>query len=106
MIFPQSDTGKFPEIDIHGYLLNPEDWNEEIAVLLCKSISQPPLTESHWKVIRFLRYYYFKNKECPGVRLICDSTGFTLKEIYALFPKGPVKGAVKIAGLPRPVHCY
>jgi tRNA 2-thiouridine synthesizing protein E len=39
------------------------------------------------------------------VRKICQTTGFSLKHIYELFPSGPAKGACKLAGLPKPDGC-
>ena len=39
------------------------------------------------------------------VRKVVKATGFSLKEIYDLFPTGPAKGACKIAGLPKPTGC-
>ena len=38
-------------------------------------------------------------------RQMCKETGFTVREIYDLFPSGPTKGACKIAGLPKPAAC-
>ena len=63
------------------------------------------LTEGHWKVINFIRNYYLQFEIAPMIRKLCKETGFTLKQIYELFPSGPAKGACKLAGLPRPTGC-
>jgi tRNA 2-thiouridine synthesizing protein E len=62
------------------------------------------VTENHWKVLYYLRRYYFEFKLAPMIRQLCKDTGFTLRQIYDLFPSGP-KGACRIAGLPRPLGC-
>jgi len=31
--------------------------------------------------------------------------GIETKELYSLFPNGPIKKATKIAGYPKPVSC-
>ena len=63
------------------------------------------LTESHWKVINYLRNYYLQFGIAPMIRKLCKETGFKLNEIYQLFPSGPAKGACKLAGLPKPTGC-
>jgi tRNA 2-thiouridine synthesizing protein E len=39
------------------------------------------------------------------IRELCRKTGFTLKRLYELFPKGPAQDACRVAGLPRPDSC-
>jgi tRNA 2-thiouridine synthesizing protein E len=39
------------------------------------------------------------------IRKLCKATGFSLKQVYELFPSGPAKGACKVAGLPKPTGC-
>ncbi len=99
-------NGKKIEVNEEGFLVNPEDWNEEIAVFLAKKEEGlESLTEEHWKVINYIRNYYLENKLAPMVRAVCKTTGLPLKKIYDLFPSGPAKGACKIAGLPKPDGC-
>ncbi len=92
-------------IDEDGFIQEPEKWNEEVAKALAKTEGVEELTEDHWKVIRYLRSYYLEYGIAPMVRKLCKDTGFSLKEIYALFPSGPAKGACKIAGLAKPTGC-
>jgi len=43
---------------------------------------------------------------CPMVRKLCKDTGFTLKEVYELFPSGPAKEPAKLPVCQsRPVAC-
>jgi tRNA 2-thiouridine synthesizing protein E len=92
-------------IDEDGFIQEPEKWNEEVAKALAKTEGVEDLTEDHWKVIRYLRSYYLEYGIAPMIRKLCKDTGFSLKEIYALFPSGPAKGACKIAGLAKPTGC-
>jgi TusE/DsrC/DsvC family sulfur relay protein len=76
-----------------------------VAKALAETEGIADLTEDHWKVINYLRQYYQQFGIAPMIRKLCKETGFTLKQIYDLFPSGPAKGACKIAGLPKPTGC-
>ena len=98
--------GKKIELNEEGFMANPEEWNEEIALVLAKEEEGlNDLTEDHWSVIRYIRVYYLEKSLAPMVRKICKTTGFPLKHIFELFPSGPAKGACKLAGLPKPDGC-
>jgi dissimilatory sulfite reductase related protein len=97
--------GKEVELDEDGFLNDPADWNNDMAAYFANVEEVEGLTEDHWKVINYLREYFQKFGVAPMVRKLCKDTGFTLKEIYDLFPTGPAKGACKIAGLPKPTGC-
>ncbi len=92
-------------VDEDGFLEDPADWNEDIAGALAKMEEVDEMTENHWKVVKYLRDYYQEFGIAPMIRKLCKQTGFKLKEIYAMFPTGPAKGACKIAGLPKPTGC-
>ncbi len=93
------------EVDEDGFLDNPEEWDEDIAKALAASEDIYELSEGHWNLIYYLREYYNKYGIAPMIRKLCKETGFTLKNIYELFPSGPAKGACKVAGLPKPTGC-
>ena len=98
-------AGKQVEIDEDGFLVNPEDWNEDVVKAFAALEDVAELTEDHWKLIDYLRNYYKQFGIAPMIRKMCKDTGFTLKQIYDLFPSGPAKGACKLAGLPKPTGC-
>lgn len=98
-------AGKQVEIDEDGFLVNPEDWNEDVVKAFAALEDVSELTEDHWKLIDYLRNYYKQFGIAPMIRKMCKDTGFTLKQIYDLFPSGPAKGACKLAGLPKPTGC-
>jgi dissimilatory sulfite reductase related protein len=93
------------EVDEDGFIQKPEEWNEEVAKALASTEDVQVMTENHWKVIYYLRDYYKKYGIAPMIRKLCKETGFSLKEIYELFPSGPAKGACKVAGLTKPTGC-
>ena len=98
-------AGNQIEVDEDGFLADPSVWTEELATALAKTEEVDELTENHWKVVNYLRNYYQEFGIAPMIRKLCKQTGFKLKEIYAMFPTGPAKGACKIAGLPKPTGC-
>lgn len=93
------------EVDEDGFIQNPEAWNEEVAKALAKTEDVEEMTEAHWKIVNYLRDYYKQFGIAPMIRKLCKETGFSLKEIYELFPSGPAKGACKVAGLTKPTGC-
>ncbi len=93
------------EVDEDGFIQDPACWSEELAAAIARAEDVPELTENHWKVINYLRNYYQQFGIAPMIRKLCKDTGFSLKEIYEMFPSGPAKGACKIAGLPKPTGC-
>jgi len=100
------EKGKKLEVNEEGFLINPKDWDRDVAELLAQEEEGiEELTEDHWEVITYIRDYYLEKNLAPMVRKICKTTGFQLKYIYELFPSGPAKGACKVAGLPKPDGC-
>jgi tRNA 2-thiouridine synthesizing protein E len=101
-----SFDGRTLEVNDEGFLVHPDEWNEELALFLAqKEESLESLTDEHWSVIRFIRQHYEKMQSAPMVRAVCKNTGLPLKRVYELFPSGPAKGACKLAGLPKPDGC-
>jgi TusE/DsrC/DsvC family sulfur relay protein len=93
------------ELDDHGFMLQPEMWNDKVAAALAADEGIDQLTDEHWRIIDFLRDYQEEKGRAPMIRVLCKETGFSLKRIYELFEKGPAKGACRVAGLPRPDSC-
>ena len=93
------------EVDEDGFLVNLSDWTEEMAVFLAKEEGVEELSEDHWKLINYLRGYFKDYGIAPMVRKMTKESGYSLKEIYDLFPSGPAKGACKVAGLAKPTGC-
>lgn len=98
-------AGKQLEIDEDGFLVDPDDWNEDVVKAFAALEDVEEITEEHWKVINYLRAYFKQFGIAPMIRKMCKDNGMTLKQIYDLFPSGPAKGACKLAGLPKPTGC-
>ena len=93
------------DVDEDGFIMEPDEWNKELAAALGKVEGVDELTEEHWGVVNYLRNYFLEFGVAPMIRKLCKETKFPLKKIYELFPSGPAKGACKIAGLPKPTGC-
>ena len=98
-------NGKTVELDEDGFVVVLEQWDEEVAKFLAKEEGIEELSEEHWKLIQYLRDYFAEYGIAPMIRKMTKQSGFSLKEIYDLFPSGPAKGACKVAGLPKPTGC-
>jgi TusE/DsrC/DsvC family sulfur relay protein len=93
------------DVDAEGFLTDPEQWNERIAEEIAAGNGIAELTERHWLVVRFMRDRYLATGIAPTIRSLGKESGVSIKELYALFPKGPAKLAAKIGGIPKPKGC-
>lgn len=100
-------NGKSIEADANGYLVNADDWNEEVAATIAAN-EGIELTDKHWDVIYYLREEYYQNGgNQPNTRSICkvmsDKWGSKVsqKDVYDLFPRDPSKQGGRIGGLPE-----
>jgi len=75
-------------VDEGDFLQELERWNQEVAKLLASTEAIGELTHGHWKVIHYIRSYYLEFGTPPMIRSLCRGTGYTLNEIYKLFPSG------------------
>lgn len=89
-----------------GYLLDLNDWNEEVCAGLAKE-EGIELTEKHMDVIAYLRDEYINNSgNQPMERAITKHMSSVWgeklkgKDLYTLFPGAPSKQGLKVAGLP------
>jgi tRNA 2-thiouridine synthesizing protein E len=82
-----------------------EHWSESLAEQIARENGIDPLTGRHWQVIQFVRASYLASGSAPNVRALGRASGVPVKELYALFPKGPAKLAARIAGVPKPHGC-
>ena len=90
------------EVDRHGFLVDPEDWSLEVAKAIAESSSLGPLTDDHWRVVRFVREYYERTGSAPMLRAIGKRTGLSEGSLRELFPRGCRECMCKIAGLSQP----
>lgn len=100
-------NGKTIETTATGFLVNQEDWNEDVAKVIADD-EGIELTERHWDFIKYLRDEYFNNNaNQPNNRMILKDMGklwgekIDSKTMYDLFPGNPSKQGGRIAGLPE-----
>lgn len=86
-------------INVWGYLVNPEEWDELFAINKAQEMNMPVLTDNHWKIILLLREHYKNTKLIPNIFELCEEFNLHLKELEELFPAGYHRGLVKLAGL-------
>jgi tRNA 2-thiouridine synthesizing protein E len=100
-------NGQQMAVDKAGYLLNVNDWQAELAPILAAT-ENIELTDNHWEVVNFVRYFYLEFNTSPAMRALVKAMANEFgpekgnsRYLFKLFPKGPAKQATKIAGLPK-----
>jgi tRNA 2-thiouridine synthesizing protein E len=92
--------GKVYEVDELGFLVRPEQWDENFARGTAPLIGiLTPLTNEHWCIIVFIRNTFADTGRCPMVHEIGRDCGMKLADLKKLFPSGYLRGACKLAGL-------
>jgi len=86
-----------------GYLEDMSQWNEDIAKEIASEIGIE-LTDKHFEVLNYLREKTAA-EEALTIRGVGKSGIATVKDLYKLFPKGPLKFSSRIAGIPKPTSC-
>ena len=100
-------NGKTIETTEDGYLVEVNDWDEEVAAAIAAA-DELEMTEKHWDVVRYLRSEHVDNAgNEPNERTIMKDLGKvwgkkpSSKDMYNMFPGMPSKQGRKIAGLPK-----
>ncbi|CAB5496341.1 Putative sulfite reductase, gamma subunit [Bathymodiolus thermophilus thioautotrophic gill symbiont] len=101
--------GKVIELDNEGYLVEPEQWQRNVAMELAKR-ENLELHDEHWMVLDLMRDFYNEEGVIPDVRHIFKQMSVDLNinkkeakaKLFSLFPYGYVQQACKISGMRRP----
>lgn len=100
-------NGKTIETTEDGYLVEVNDWDEDVAAAIAAA-DELEMTEKHWEVVRYLRSEHVDNAgNEPNERTIMKDMGKvwgkkpSSKDMYNMFPGMPSKQGRKIAGLPK-----
>lgn len=95
--------------DNEGFLLEPSEWNREVALAIASECKQA-LSDEHWQVIHFIRERYETTQVVPEARKLLrfmkealGSDRGTRRYLYQLFPTGYGQTACKIAGMRKPL---
>ncbi|MGQ9658519.1 MAG: TusE/DsrC/DsvC family sulfur relay protein [Thermochromatium sp.] len=91
-------------LDSEGFLLNRDDWNEDLAVELAQADGFE-MTEQVMHFIREARAMYEQDGVVPPIRIFAKRQKVSTKELYDIFKKGPMKLICKWGGLPKPTGC-
>jgi len=97
-------AGKSVDVDTNGYLTDLSQWNKDIAIEIGKEENINEVTDKHFEVLTYLQEQH-KNDVALTIRGVGKSGIVDIKQLYALFPKGPLKISSKMAGIPRPKSC-
>ncbi|HAL15836.1 MAG TPA: sulfur relay protein DsrC [Anaerolineaceae bacterium] len=92
-------------LNAEGFMIDPNQWTKELAEILARQEGIDVLTPEHWQIIDFCRTTGLANGKAPTLRQITVGTGISIKDLFALYPKGPAKKVAKIAGLGKPEGC-
>jgi tRNA 2-thiouridine synthesizing protein E len=95
--------GKTIKVNDEGYFTDPSQWSKEIAVEMAKEYSIE-LTEKHFKLLEYLREKHLGGEQLT-IRKVGQSGIADIKELYQMFPGGPLKISSHLAGIPKPTSC-
>ncbi len=93
------------DVDDEGFLTDFSQWTREVADAIAKEEGIVELTPAHWKVIEFIHKEFKENGQVPSIRKLNKSGVISTKELYEIFPGGPIKKAARIAGMKKPEGC-
>lgn len=101
-------NGQQLETDEEGFLLDPSEWNTDVAQTIARQ-EKLELTDSRWEIVKFVRDYFEQHHSVPEARVLLKELAerygkdkATRKYVYALFPYGYGQQACKIAGMRMP----
>ncbi len=97
-------NGATIDVNDEGYMTNHAQWNRDIAAALAQELGIT-LTDAHWKVLEFIDKDFKEKGVVPGMRRMNKVGNIPTKDLYALFPDGPIKKAARISGYPKPASC-
>lgn len=96
-------AGQQIPVSEEGFLTDFNHWTPNVGaeIAIEEGIE---MTDAHWNVVNYLQEQH--KQDVPlTVRRVGKSGVVDIKGFYQLFPKGPLKAASKIAGIPKPVSC-
>lgn len=97
------------ELDQHGYMVDPDDWDLDVAEAIAVT-AKVEMSDEHWMVVNFVREWFEYRQAVPEARhtlkAMKEKMGkekATRKYLYKLFPYGYAIQACKIAGMRIPL---
>lgn len=93
-------AGRKVRLDDEGYLLNFEDWNEQVACALAEGEGIEELETEKMDILKFIREHYRKFNFFPILHAVCKHVHLPKDCLSEEFLDPMV--AWKLAGLPKP----
>jgi TusE/DsrC/DsvC family sulfur relay protein len=93
-------SGKKVLLDDEGYLVNSEDWSEEVARALAQREGIGQMDKEKIDMLKFIREYYQKHNFFPILNAVCKNVHLP-KDCVSVEFMNPLK-AWKLAGFPKP----
>ena len=101
-------NGKVLATDEEGFMLDPGEWNRDVAEIVARQ-ERLELTAERWLVVNFIREYFEERQTVPEARtllkMLAEKLGKdkgTRKFLHEMFPYGYGQQACKIAGMRKP----
>ncbi len=108
-------NGNTIETDNEGFLVNPDDWTEDVGLELVKqheTAGHKKVTETGWMLVKYFRNFYEDHLRHPTMQdLIREHEKLENKNyreendykqmLFDMFPHGPIPMLAKLAGLPH-----
>lgn len=90
------------DVSEEGFFTRPEAWTEGMAPEIAAREGIDPLTEEQWQIVRFVRERHLNKERPPTSRMLSKRFDISVRQLYRMFPKSPIKLAAKIGGVPEP----
>ena len=96
-------------VDNEGYLLDPTDWDLDVAAHIA-ALENIEMSTDHWMVVHYVRNYLEERQSVPEARHLLKAMKAELGDekatrryLYQFFPYGYGQQACKIAGARKPL---
>jgi tRNA 2-thiouridine synthesizing protein E len=93
-----------PNRDGDGYLVDMNDWTEEIGRLMAEADNYE-LNEKKWEQIMKAREFFEEFGSVPPIRKFAKYIEEDQKDVFELWMTGPMKPITKYGGMPKPTGC-
>lgn len=94
------DTSEKLHVDEHGFLVDSQQWDEDVARMLARREGIDDLSSAKMDIVRFMRNYYEKFHAFPILNYVCKNLDQPRECVGSEFDNPML--AWKIAGLPEP----
>ena len=99
---PQSTQHRGPTrlqeltFDDDGFLIDPAQWNEQVAQAIAALDGVGPLTPDHWGIIHYMREHHFTYGSLPPTAQACHAQGLCAGVRQAGQPPGAAAAAEEV----------